>query len=44
MHINDYCVFYVLISSVKWGHLENLDPNSMNTIFSANPMGSSSPL
>ena len=21
--------FYVLISSVKWGHLENLDPNSI---------------
>ena len=36
--------FYVLISSVKWGHLENLDPNSTNTIVSTNPMGSSSPL
>ena len=32
MHINDKCAFYVLISSVKWGHLENLDPNSKNTI------------
>ena len=52
-------------SSVKWGHLENLDlelnkhnfplptlwghlahfePNSTNTIFSTNPMGSSSTL
>ena len=31
-------------SSVKWGHLENLDPNSANTILSTNPMGSSSPL
>ena len=36
------CFFYVLISSVKWGHLENLDPNSTNTIFSTNPIGSSS--
>ena len=44
MHINDSCVFYILISSVKWGHLENLDPNSTNTILSTNPMGSSSPL
>ena len=26
--------FYVLISSVKWGHLENFEPNSINTIFS----------
>ena len=26
--------FYVLISSVKWGHLENFEPNSTNTIFS----------
>ena len=25
--------FYVLISSVKWGHLANLDPTSTNTIF-----------
>ena len=31
--------FYILISSVKWGHLEHLDPNSTNTIFSTNPMG-----
>ena len=51
-------------SSVKWGHMENLDPNSTNkfslptlwghlahfeanstnTIFSTNPMGSSSTL
>ena len=31
-------------SSVKWGHLENLDPNSTNTILSTNPMGSSSTL
>ena len=28
---------------VKWGHLAHLDPNSTNTIFSTNPMGSSSP-
>ena len=28
------CVFYVFISSVKWGHLENFEPNSTNTIFS----------
>ena len=33
-----------LNSSVKWGHLAYLDPNSTNTIFSTNPMGSSSPL
>ena len=26
--------FYVLISSVKWGHLENFEPNSISTIFS----------
>ena len=26
--------FYVLISSVKWGHLENFELNSINTIFS----------
>ena len=31
------------VSSVKWGHLAHLDPNSTNTIFSTNPMGSSSP-
>ena len=36
--------FYILISSVKWGHLENLDANLTNTIFSTNTMGSSSPL
>ena len=34
----------VLINSVKWGHLGNLDPNSTNTIFSTNPMGSSGTL
>ena len=34
----------VIISSVKWGHLAHLDPNSTNTILSTNPMGSSSPL
>ena len=28
------CFFYVLISSVKWGHLENFELNSINTIFS----------
>ena len=38
---NNFCL---CISSVKWGHLENLEPNSTNTIFSTNPMGSSSPL
>ena len=27
-------------SSVKWGHMGNFDPNSTNTIFSTNPMGS----
>ena len=32
------------LSSVKWGHLAHLDPNSTNTILSTNPMGSSSPL
>ena len=26
--------FCVLISSVKWGHLENFELNSRNTIFS----------
>ena len=26
--------FYVLISSVKWGHLENFELNSINTVFS----------
>ena len=31
----------VLISSVKRGHLENLEPNSTNTTFSTNPTGSS---
>ena len=31
-------------SSVKWGHMAHLEPNSMNTIFSTNTMGSSSPL
>ena len=31
----------VLISSVKWGHLGNLDLSSTNTIFSTSPMGSS---
>ena len=36
--------FYALTSSVKWGHLENLDLNSTNTILSTNPMGSSSTL
>ena len=28
------CVFYVLMSSVKWGHLGNFGPNSINTILS----------
>ena len=37
-------LFKVLIDSVKWDHLANLKPSSINTIFSANPMGSSSPL
>ena len=37
-------VFYVLISSVKWGHLENLEPNSIKAISQPNPMGSSCPL
>ena len=32
------------LSSVKWGHLAYLEPNSTNTILSTNPMGSSSPL
>ena len=32
------------ISSVKWGHLAHLDPNSTKTIFSTNTMGSTSPL
>ena len=36
--------FGVLISSVKWGHLENLEPSSINTISRPIPMGSSSPL
>ena len=31
-------------SSVKWGHLAHLEPNSTHKIFSTNPMGSSSPL
>ena len=31
-------------SSVKWGHLAHLDPNSTNTILSTNPVGSSNPL
>ena len=32
-------------SSVKWGHLAHLEPNSINTIFlNQNPIGSSSPL
>ena len=31
-------------SSVKWGHLAHLDPNSTNTILPTNPMGSSSTL
>ena len=26
-------------SIVKWGHLENLDPNSTNTISPTKPMG-----
>ena len=26
--------FLFLISSVKWGHLENFEPNTTNTIFS----------
>ena len=34
----------VLISSVKWGHLGNLESNSTNTIFSTNPMASSETL
>ena len=34
MHTNDQCVFYVLISNVKWGHLAHFEPNSTNTIFS----------
>ena len=29
-------LFCVLISSAKWGHLENLEPNSINTIPSTN--------
>ena len=33
-----------IVRSVKWGHLAQLDPNSTNTIFSTNTMGSSSPL
>ena len=33
--------FYVLISSIKWGHLKNLEPNSTTTLFFTNPMGSS---
>ena len=36
--------FCVLINSVKWDHLENLDPNSKNTILSTHTMGSSNPL
>ena len=31
-------------SSVKWGHLANLDPNSTNTILPTSPMESSSTL
>ena len=31
-------------SNVKWGHLAHLEPSSINTNFSTNPMGSSSPL
>ena len=34
----------VLIRSIKWGHLGNLDPNSTNTSFSTTPMGSSGTL
>ena len=34
MHVNDKYLFYVLISSVKWGHLENFEPNSINIFFS----------
>ena len=34
--------FYVLISSVKWGHLAHLDPTPTNTISPTNPMGPSS--
>ena len=29
--------------SILWGHLARFEPNSTNTIFSTNPMGSSSP-
>ena len=28
---------------ILWGHLAHFEPNSTNTIFSTNPMGSSSP-
>ena len=34
----------VLISSVKWGHLRNLDLSSTNTVFSTTPMGLSGTL
>ena len=37
--------FYVLISSVKWDHLENFELKSINTFFlDQNPIGSSSTL
>ena len=36
--------FTLRMSSVKWGHLGHLDPNSANTILSTNPMGSSGTL
>ena len=31
-------------SSVKWGHLAHLDPDSANTISPTNPVGSSNTL
>ena len=43
-HLNINSIRNKFESSVKWGHLAHLDPNSTNTISSSNPMGSSSPL
>ena len=42
--LSSLSITHVSASSVKWGHLAHLDPNSTNTIFTTNTMGSSSPL
>ena len=38
---NNFCL---CISSVKWDHMGNFDPNSTNTISPTNPVGSSGTL